>query len=453
MKPLSLMASDASLEVCGADANPKVADDPEFKQKNITVSTDQSGDFLRKTHAISPIDWYIHTSAMPESHPEIVAARALGLKITKRDEFIAYLMEKLNLKMIAVAGTHGKTTTTAMIIWLMLQMGIPASWLVGSSLPFAPAGHYDPSSDYFIYEADEYDHNFLKFHPWLSVITSVSYDHPDIYKTQADYTDAFTQFIDQSASVIAAEDVKKLPIFSPKTHFLPTLEGKIGLSGEIRRYDASLAGGAVFAAISDVTGISDLSKQSTTATLAQAPEQNTTTNTPKQNTTTNTPEQSTTNSIKAELIQNLSIFPGAGRRFEKIIDGFYSDYAHHPEEIAATVKIALEEKAKLNLKKLIIIYEPHQNSRQHEVYNGYKTAFLGVDQVFWLPTFLARENPDLRVIQPEEFCVLISSATTQATPATLNNDFLDKIKTLIADQNLVLLMTAGPADDFFRKNL
>lgn len=435
MKPLSLMASDASLEVCGADANPKVADDPEFKQKNITVSTDQSGDFLRKTHAISPIDWYIHTSAMPESHPEIVAARALGLKITKRDEFIAYLMKELNLKMIAVAGTHGKTTTTAMIIWLMLQMGIPASWLVGSSLPFAPAGHYDPSSDYFIYEADEYDHNFLKFHPWLSVITSVSYDHPDIYKTQAEYTDAFTQFIDQSASVIAAEDVKTLPIFSPKTHFLPTLEGKIGLSGEIRRYDASLAGGAVFAAISDVTGISDLSEQSTTVTLAQAPKQNTTT------------------SIKAELIQNLSIFPGAGRRFEKIADGFYSDYAHHPEEIAATVKIALEEKAKLNLKKLIIIYEPHQNSRQHEVYNGYKTAFLGVDQVFWLPTFLARENPDLRIIQPEEFCALISSDTTQATPATLNNDFLKKIKTLIADQNLVLLMTAGPADDFFRKNL
>ena len=436
MKPLSLMARDTSLEVCGADSNPDVLKDLEFTKKNITVSTDQSGSFLQKTHEQSPIDWYVHTSAMPETHPEILTARALGLKITKRDEFIAYLVKKLNLKMIAVAGTHGKTTTTALIIWLMYQMHIPASWLVGSSLPFAPAGHYDPASDFFIYEADEYDHNFLKFHPWLSVITSVSYDHPDIYKTQAEYAAAFTQFISQSTSAIAATDVKNLPIFPSNTHFLPPLEGKIDLSGEIRRYDASLAGGAVLAAISDVTGINPLQNSAKSANF-------------NEHNHFDISENLNTNVI-SEISEFLSQFPGAGRRFEKIIDGFYSDYAHHPEEISATIKIAQEEKSRLGLKKLIIIYEPHQNSRQHEVYEGYKTAFAGADQVFWLPTFLARENPALKIIEPAEFCQFI---LTPATPVKLDESLLGIVKDLIARQNLVLLMTAGPADAFFRKNL
>ena len=90
--------------------------------------------------------------------------------------------------MVAVAGTHGKTTTTSMIVWACLKLGLPAAYIVGSTLGFAPSGSYKESDEYFIYEADEYDRNFLKYHPWLSVIVSVSYDHPDIYKTPEEYS-------------------------------------------------------------------------------------------------------------------------------------------------------------------------------------------------------------------------------------------------------------------------
>ena len=75
-------------------------------------------------------------------------------------------------KMVAVAGTHGKTTTTAMIIWGAKQLGLPISYLIGTTLPFAEAGHYDPDSEYFIYEADEYDRNFLSYKPWLPAFTN-----------------------------------------------------------------------------------------------------------------------------------------------------------------------------------------------------------------------------------------------------------------------------------------
>src|SRR5690606_5798559 len=111
----------------------------------------------------------------------------LGIKVAKRDELLARILHEKNLKLIAVAGTHGKTTTTGMMVWLLQQLGVPVSYSVGSTLSFGPSGKFDPKSEYFVYECDEFDRNFLHFHPYLSLITSVGYDHPDIYPTPENY--------------------------------------------------------------------------------------------------------------------------------------------------------------------------------------------------------------------------------------------------------------------------
>ena len=200
MGPLALMAKSAGYTVYGSDLA-KGAIYDELISAGIDVHIGpQDGKYLQQH--IQGLDWFVYTSALPEDHPELMAAKTAGIKCTKRDDLTAYLVDKLNLKMIAVAGTHGKTTTTAMIVWAALQLELPVSYIVGSTLGFASSGAYHSGDKYFIYEADEYDRNFLKFHPWLAVIPSISYDHPDIYPTREDYRAAFEQFMSQSEKVV-----------------------------------------------------------------------------------------------------------------------------------------------------------------------------------------------------------------------------------------------------------
>ena len=224
MGPLALMAKAAGFNVCGSD---KVAGAilPELQKAGIEVFIgEQDGEFLKSK--LDGLDWFCYTSALPSDHPELVLAKNSGIKCTKRDDLTAFLVSELNLKMVAVAGTHGKTTTTSMIIWTALKLGLPVAYIVGTTLGFAPSGAYKQGDQFFIYEADEYDRNFLKYHPWLSVITTVSYDHADIYPTREDYVAAFDQFKNQSENVIENSE------FSPEN---------FKLAGQARRYDAALA--------------------------------------------------------------------------------------------------------------------------------------------------------------------------------------------------------------------
>ena len=100
---------------------------------------------------------------------------------------------------------------------------------------------------------------------------------------------------------------------------------------------------------------------------------------------------------------------------------------------------------------LAVVYQPHQNTRQHEVYPGYKDAFLGVEKLYWIPTYLTRENPDLEVLTPE-FLIGTLSNKEIAEPAELDEALADKIRMAMKENNLVILLTAGPADAWLRKN-
>ncbi len=391
MGPLALMAKDAGLNVFGSDLN-EGAITKELREKKIDFKVGkQDGTYFKRIIEREGIDWFVHTSALPKNHPELILSEKHGIKTSKRDEFIAFLVKELNLKMVAVAGTHGKTTTTSMIVWLCKKLGVPASYLVGTTLGFAKSGQYKKGAEYFIYEADEYDRNFLYFHPWLSVITMVSYDHNDIYPTKANYQAAFTKFIKQSRETIVNDGRN---------------DKKILLAGKARKVDAKLA---------------------IRALRIMEP------------------------SIEIERIyEAINAFPGVGRRFERICDGVYSDYGHHPEEISATIELAKEEAKNIGKKGVVVAYEPHQNTRQHEVFTEYKDAFVGADKVFWLPTYLTREDPNLAILRPEDF---IESLTNKeaAEPATIGNEFGNVLKNYQKDGYLVLLMTAGPADAWLRE--
>ncbi|MBQ5812402.1 hypothetical protein IIW29_02440 [Candidatus Saccharibacteria bacterium] len=390
MGPLALMAKAAGFAVWGSDLAKGAIYDELIKAGIEVKIGPQDGEFLREKLE-GEVDWFVYTSALSADHKELVLAREAGVKCTKRDDLTAFLVSELGLKMVAVAGTHGKTTTTAMIIWAALKLGLPVSYIVGTTLGFAPSGAYKMGDKYFIYEADEYDRNFLKYHPWLAVIPAVSYDHPDIYPTVEDYEAAFLQFKAQSERVVEQSSFD---------------ENEFKLAGEVRRKDAVLAAEAVFMM---APGIS-----------------------------------------REKIVEILNEFPGAGRRFEKITEGVYTDYAHHPEEIAATMGVVEDEKRLHGKKGIVVVYQPHQNTRQHEVRNGYREAFLGADKIYWLPTYLTRENPNLPVLKSEELIDgLINKEVAEA--AELSDDLVEKLQKYIDDNYLVILMTAGPADGWLRR--
>jgi UDP-N-acetylmuramate--alanine ligase len=385
MGPLALMAKAAGFNVCGSD---KLAGAilPELEKAGIEVSIgEQNGEFLKSK--LDGLDWFCYTSALPSDHPELLIAKEAGIKCTKRDDLTAFLVSELKLKMVAVAGTHGKTTTTSMIIWAAQKLNLPVSYIVGTTLGFAPSGMYHENDQFFVYEADEYDRNFLKYHPWLALLTAVSYDHPDIYPTREDYAAAFEQFKNQSEMVIQT----------------PTIQlDKFKLAGEARRHDAALAYEAIRKMAPDVES--------------------------------------------ERIIEILNEFPGVGRRFEKLGNGFYTDYGHHPEEISATIDVALDEARLRGYKGVVVVYQPHQNVRQHEVRGGYKEAFKKADKVLWLPTYLVREDPNLKILTPEELIEGIENAEV----AELNSELYEKMLALKREGYLVMLMTAGPADEWLR---
>ena len=392
MGPLALMAKRAGFTVWGSDLA-KGAIYDELVDAGIEVMIgEQDGEFLREKLS-EGVDWFVYTSALTEEHAELVMAREAGVKCTKRDDFTAFLVDELDLKMVAVVGTHGKTTTTAMIIWAALKLGLPVSYIVGTTLGFAVSGAYHEGDRYFVYEADEYDRNFLKYHPWLAVISAVSYDHADIYPTREDYRKAFQQFEAQSEKVIREG-----------------LEAEFDLAGEVRRHDAALAAAAIVEMLRDAGREYEVGK----------------------------------------IVGILNEFPGVGRRFERISEGVYTDYAHHPEEIAATIDVALDEVKRKGFKGLAVIYQPHQNTRQHEVREGYREAFVGADVIFWLPTYLTREDPDLPVLKPSELAAdLVNEDVVQI--ADLSPGLEIGIRECLDKGYLVLLMTAGPADEWLRE--
>ena len=414
--PLALIAKQAGYQVSGSDkqASSYLKELQKAGIKDIHIG--QSREVIAKVHDQRPIDWFVYTSALPLENPdapELRFCREHNIKLSKRDEFINLILKDKQLKMIAVAGTHGKTTTTAMLVWLFKSLKIPVSHALPAKVSFGEMGHYEPSSDYFVYEADEFDRNFLAFEPHLSLITGVSWDHHEIFKTRQNYQEAFRDFISQSDLILLwQEDFDYLGLEDAPTNLLVQDSNKpqielLTLKGRYNRLDAWLA----------IEAVHRLTK---------------------------TP--------LAELMRQINKFPGLQRRMEEIAPGLYSDYAHTPEKIRGGLSVALEMAADKN-QSVVVVYEPLTNRRQHFMKNDYKDCFAGAAKVYWLPSYLAREDPKQEVIEPSE---LISHLSDSAIAEPAERDA--KLKTIIEKHlkagDLVVGMAGGGGnslDDWLRK--
>ena len=399
--PLAQIAHDAGYSVIGSDLSESLTTH-ELRAQGVDISLAQDGSFLEQRHQKTPLDWFIYTAALPDSHPELVTARRLGIKTAKRDELLAHILQEKNLKLIAIAGTHGKTTTTGMAVWTLTQLGIPVSYSVGSQLSFGPSGRYVPDSEYFIYECDEFDRNFLHFSPHLSLITSIDYDHPDTYPTESDYMQAFGQFLNQSDSVILWQtDSQKIGSVRPEDWILSDDEvASLELPGLHNRRNATLVLKAV-----EKLGITGDSRAA------------------------------------------INSFPGTVRRFERLADNLYSDYGHHPVEIAATLQMAREISD-----EIVLVYQPHQNVRQHEIQDQYTDQFELAEKVYWLPTYLSREDPSLTILTPSDLTKRVTNPQAISI-ADLDHQLWDDIQAARDAGKLVLCMGAGSIDTWVREQL
>ena len=403
--PLAEIALDAGYEIAGSDLENSLLTD-ELRKKGININIGQDGSFLQTCYDKKPIDWFVYTSALPQDHPELVLARQLGIRTAKRDELIAKIIADKNLKLIAIAGTHGKTTTTGMMIWVLKQLGIPISYSVGTTLSFGPSGKFDPTSEYFVYECDEFDRNFLNFSPYLSLITSVDYDHPDTYKTPNEYLQAFHEFATKSNQIIYWED-QHSELFQNLTNSiilkLTDINSDLKIPGIYNRRNATLV----------------------QKSLNQI-------------------------GITTQTDDIIADFPGVNRRFEKLVDNLYTDYGHHPVEIAATLQLAHEIS-----NHIVLIYQPHQNLRQHAIRSEYTDQFELADKIYWLPTYLSagnREDSNLPVLTPSELIQNITNKN-KIEIAQLDDNLWKIIQEARKNNILVLCMGAGEIDKWLRNKL
>lgn len=413
--PLAQIAHQAGYQVSGSDKQDSnyIHYLREHGISNIHVG--QSREAIAAVNEKTPIDWFVYTSALPLENPdapELAYCASRGIKTSKRDEFLNMILQDKHLELIAVAGTHGKTTTTAMLVWLFKQLRQPVSYLLPAKTSFAEMGEFDDQSQYFIYEADEFDRNFLAFEPKLSVITGVSWDHHELFPTREDYQSAFRDFISQSRrTFIWQEDADYLSLAGDTVTVLdsgqPGIE-QIKLLGKYNRLDAWLA----------LQTVHHLTKEPLD-----------------------------------KLTELINHFPGLSRRMERILPNLYSDYAHTPEKIRGAMSVALEMVAETG-QKLVIVYEPLTNRRQHYMLEDYGDCFDGAKHVYWIPSYLAREDSSQRVITPAE---LIEHLSDPSIASAMERD--DRLKQTIQQHldngDMVVAMTGGGGDsldDWLRQN-
>jgi UDP-N-acetylmuramate--alanine ligase len=404
--PLAEIALDAGYTVSGSDAMASLMTG-HLEARGITVSIGQDGSQIAASHATKPIDWFVYTAALPEDHPELVFAREHGIRASKRDELLAEIIREKDLKLIAVSGTHGKTTTTGLLIWALQWLSVPISYSVGATLSFGPSGKFDPASKYFVYECDEFDRNMLHFEPHLSLVTSLDHDHVDTYPTEDDYRQAFVKFLEQSEfGLLWGKDLRYL-----RTDPAADLEAydelmdlsHLKLAGDHVRHNAYLVERAI---------------------MRLKP---------------NRPQSS--------VVAAINSFPGTDRRFEKLADNLYSDYGHHPAEIAATLQMAHEL-----ADDVVLVYQPHQNVRQHELRDAYGDCMELAEAIYWLPTYLSREDPSLEILTPEQLTQSLTNSDI-VQYAELNDNLWSEIEKHREAGKLVLCMGAGSIDSWLRESI
>ncbi len=338
-------------------------------------------------------DLVIRSSAVPDDNPEVQAALAAGIPVLKRADFLTRLMA--GRMGIAVAGTHGKTTTTAMIAWMLSALDQDPTYIIGGVSSNLDSNAHAGHGRAFVIEADEYDRMFLGLRYQAAVITSIEYDHPDCYPAERDYYLAFQDFAGlapaEGVLIISSDDrqagqLLKVMRQSGKSVLAYGILTSTGLPDYTAvKLSSNEKGGFSFEAVLH-PGKANGEEQRVQVHL-QVPG-----------------EHNVRNALAAlaladwlgfplsKAAQALGDYSGTGRRFEVIGEAggvtVISDYAHHPTEIRATLAAA---RARYARREIWAVWQPHTYSRTLALFDRFANAFIDADHVLVTEVYPARE--------------------------------------------------------------
>ena len=334
-------------------------------------------------------DLVVRSSAIPDDNPEVTTARAFRIPVLKRAEFLGSLMD--GKTGIAIAGTHGKTTTTSMIAWMLTALGQDPTFIVGGVLANLGVNARAGKGDTFIIEADEYDHMFLGLKPTIEVVTNIEHDHPDCYPTPADFQAAFVEFmyrLPANGTLVACAEDPGARVLMDKAEKL----GKVVIPYGLHPSDE--AGKAL-----DVFASALVPNEKGGFTLRASVLGNPATvelQVPGWHNARNALGALTVTQILdlplADAAQALGQFTGTRRRFEVLGEAngivIVDDYAHHPTEIRATLAAA---RTRYPSRRIWAVWQPHTYSRTRTLFNEFVAAFADADEVIVTEIFAARE--------------------------------------------------------------
>lgn len=377
MSGIALVLHERGCKVTGSD----------LKASHYVRELERAGIPVRVGHSAQAVDEaapevVVTSSAIPETNPEVVRARELGIPIWPRAKMLSYL--SASDLTVAVAGTHGKTTTSSMIATMLDRMGLDPSFLIGGVVEGYDTNGRNGSGGYFVCEADESDGSFLYLHPTVEVVTNIEADHLDHYGTLENIERTFCTFmglVGEAGTVVVNGDVPhyvelarstgrslRTYGFDPSCDYVCEPLGTEGVSSRLaveapggRRVEVriaanpgrhNMANATAAIAVADVLGL-DLT----------------------------------------EAASALSQFRGARRRFTHVGDAagvtVVDDYGHHPTEIAATLGAAAE----LGFSRVVCVFQPHRYTRTKALLHEFAHAFDHADALFVMDVFAAGETP------------------------------------------------------------
>ena len=376
MSGLARIALSHGISVSGSDA----------KDSTVLSALSALGAQVHADHVADHVDgadFVIYSTAISQNNVELVRARELNLPILTRAQALATLMS--DSKSVAVAGTHGKTTTSSMLTVALQSCGLDPSFAIGGTLTSSGSNAHRGTGDLFVAEADESDGSFIEYRPFAAIVTNIEHDHVDYFATAADVTKAFADFAatiakdgfliycaDDPGSVHLASTITELKLIS-----YGTSEGADLYIDSINL----LPMGSTSRVLWKGRTIGNLSLQvpgahnvlNAGAALAMA---------------------LVLGAPAAEALSGLASFHGTGRRFElkatvhgiRVID----DYGHHPTEIDVTLSAA---KRYAGDGRLIVVFQPHRYSRTRAFMNEFAKALSIADEVVLLEVYAASETP------------------------------------------------------------
>ena len=418
MRPLGLVLQGMGMVVTGSDMNASVSTD-ELIAKGIHVSIGH------KAENVKGADCIIRTAAAHNDNPEIAAARSAGIPLFERAQAWGVIMQAYK-NAVCIAGTHGKTTATSMMTHILMQANWDPTVMIGGYLPLLNAGHRVGEGDTIVLESCEYCDSFLNFAPTLAVILNVEADHLDYFKDLADVEKSFRKFAELSTNGVIAN--------GDDPHVVETLDGleytTFGLclqntvhpeniSSDWRHMDV-VCDGAFYCHL-DLKVIGKHNALNALAAAAAAWKLG----------------------VSGEAVfEGLKTFGGADRRmqYKGTYNGadVYDDYAHHPDELRATI----EAVRTMKYDRVVIAFQPHTYTRTKALFDDFVKELSAADHLVLAEIYAARERNTVGISSKDLQARIPGSHYCKTLP-----DVTEYLRSIAKPGDVILTVGAG---DIFR---